>query len=747
MASNFFNRFIKKTQLLPQNQIDIDQYNNSLQKLKEIEVSFNAGEVTEALKNIALFYNEVTSTENPIPLLIFDSLLLYLKILLYKSNFDLIEKLLTDNNQLISLIKGSKEESVLNKYLNYKFLLFNYYIRKGDSSKINSLASQLKNELESTNDNFTKSKIMNHLALLDIVQNSFSLAIEKLEKSNEFINEAGNKYLSMKILNNLGLAYLHTGNLEKASSNLSESLQLSQQLNEKVLENIIKNNVGIYNIFTGDTSSASSLLEETLDFYQQNDLNLELANTYINLSSISDIRGEIVQAQSDLTSAIDLTNSIGNNYYKFVCSNNLADIAFITGEFESAKNTYLECYNYFKSHNHFLESVYTLFNLLSLAILESDFDKKAEYLNDISEIKEKALNPLINLIFDISRGLDLKQYDRMVKKAEAQQIFTNIASTSNLFNEFKVIALKNLCELLLEELSESGEQEVIDELKQVLIEIQAIADKQNSLELKVEGYLIQSKIDLLESKLNESRSLLSLAQTLAEEKGLTALSLFVSREYDNLLNQIAKLDQSHDQLSKMSMNERLQIAELEGMVNKIIRKRADITELKEESPFMFLIIAMSGMSIFSKIFVDQDLMDEQLIGGFITAINIVTQQAFSDQDAIEGIRHQDFTLLLKYIGSTRILCVYVFKGQTYFAMQKLKTFIETVQYSEAMSRVDEANEFGEIISEEPALLDLVTKIFQETSEESLELAQKNAISQKISATINPGLLIDDVPLF
>ena len=184
------------------------------------------------------------------------------------------------------------------------------------------------------------------------------------------------------------------------------------------------------------------------------------------------------------------------------------------------------------------------------------------------------------------------------------------------------------------------------------------------------------------------------------------------------------------------------------MVNKIIRKRAEIAEIKEESPFMFLIIAMSGMSIFSKLFVDQDLLDEQLIGGFITAINIVTQQAFSDQDAIEGIRHQDFTLLLKYLGSTRILCVYVFKGQTYFAMQKLKTFIETVQYDpEAIKLIDDANDIGEIISEQPALVNLVTKIFQETHENSLELAKPTFFSQKISSTINLGLPIDDVSLF
>lgn len=191
----------------------------------------------------------------------------------------------------------------------------------------------------------------------------------------------------------------------------------------------------------------------------------------------------------------------------------------------------------------------------------------------------------------------------------------------------------------------------------------------------------------------------------------------------------------------------MELAELENMVNKIIRKRAEIPDITEESPFMFLMIAVSGMSIFSKIFVDQDLMDEQLIGGFITAINIVTQQAFSDQDAIEGIRHQEFTLLLKYLGSTRILCVYVFKGQTYFAMQKLKTFIETVQYSEAMSLIDEANDIGQIISEEPALVEIVTKIFQETDEQSLQLAKRNFFSQKISSTINLGLIIDNVSLF
>ena len=539
---------------------------------------------------------------------------------------------------------------------------------------------------------------------------------------------------------------LYLGNLNDASKNLLNAKELSSKNNYKIFESIVNNNLGIDYLFSGDIQSASSFLEQSLEFFQQIDFNYELANIYINLSSLSEVKGEIVQSQSDLTSAIDLSNTINNEFLQFVCNNNFGNLALVTGEFDSAKKTYLQCYEYFNKNGLIFDSIFPLFNLLSLAILENDQSSKEQFLEKIKEVNSKLENSLINLIFQISRGLDLKQHDRMVKKAEAQQIFTNIANSNTLIHhEFKVIALKNLCELLLEELSSSGDQEVIDELKEFVKQILKIADIQNSLLLKVESNLIQSKVDLLEFKLNESRTLLSQAQTIAEEKGLTGLSIFISREYDNLLNQIAKFQDQGD--LNLSINERLEIAELENMVNKIIRRRAEIPDIKEESPFMFLIIAMSGMSIFSKIFVEENLMDEQLIGGFITAINIVTQQAFSDQDAIEGIRHQDFTLLLKYIGNTRILCVYVFKGQTYFAMQKLKTFIETVQYSEAMALIDDANDIGKIISEEPALLDIVTKIFQETDANSIQLAKRNFFSQKITSTINPGLFIDDVLLF
>jgi tetratricopeptide (TPR) repeat protein len=744
MANNFLSRLLKKPNLLQQS--DLEQYEESIVKLQDIEKSFNQGSIESALDNIENYFKVVSNVDNPIPLLIFDTLTLYIKFLIYKTKFNLIQDLINQNKQLIDLVGSSKDKIIMKKFFQFKLLESSYYIRRGNYNEVNKITNLIKDLPKVLEDKNVSFQYNNHLAILSLInydiKQSLNLLLPLLEE-----NKIGSNEITLN--NNIGLAYLYSGELKKAFTHLNKAQEIAKGSNQKILESLVKSNISLYNLFSGNIQEASTLLEENLQFFQQIDFNFELANTYINLSSLSEIKGEIVQSQSDLTSAIDISRNINNDHLKFICNNNFANLSFITGEFELAKNSYLESYDYFNSHNLPLDSINTIFNLLSLAVLENDTESKTKYLAIITKIKNSMENQLIDLIFQISRGLDLKQYDRMVKKAEAQQIFTNIANNDTIINhEFRVIALKNLCELLIEELSSSGDQEVIDELKIVLQQILAIAEKQNSIILRVESFLIQSKVDLLEFKLNEARTLLGQAQTIAEEKGLTALAIFSSRQYDNLLNQIGKLqDQGDLNLSNLSMNERLELAELENMVNKIIRKRAEIPDITEEKPFMFLIIAISGMSLFSKIFVDEDLMDEQLIGGFITAINIVTQQAFSDQDAIEGIRHQDFTLLLKYLGSTRILCVYVFKGQTYFAMQKLKTFIETVQYSDAMSIIDDANDIGKIISEEPPLLNLVTKIFEESDENSLELAKRNFFSQKISSTINHGLIIDDISLF
>jgi hypothetical protein len=112
----------------------------------------------------------------------------------------------------------------------------------------------------------------------------------------------------------------------------------------------------------------------------------------------------------------------------------------------------------------------------------------------------------------------------------------------------------------------------------------------------------------------------------------------------------------------------------------ILRKKVSIEdELPEEEPIMLLILE-EGISSLSRNFESADQLQEQLIGGFLAAINAFMQEAFSVTGSIERIKHEDYTLLFKSIEP--LLFCYFFQGQSYSALRKLNSFIEKIQASD-----------------------------------------------------------------
>ncbi|MFX0183856.1 MAG: hypothetical protein ACFE95_12300, partial [Candidatus Hodarchaeota archaeon] len=386
-----------------------------------------------------------------------------------------------------------------------------------------------------------------------------------------------------------------------------------------------------------------------------------------------------------------------------------------------------------------LDNSITLFNMISVETQRNLIENSENYLKKLNEINDKENNMVINQIYRLAKALVLKTSDRVVKQAEAQQLFQEIADEEIIQHEINVIAMKNLCDLLIQELRTSGQDEVLIEIKGILERLLAIAKNQQSDSLLVETYLIQSKIALLELDINSARQLLSQAQQIAEEKGLRGLAVIVSRDYDSLLSQIGQWDDFVDR--DVTIGERLELAELESMVTRMIRKKADITELSEEESVLFLILGRSGMSMYSKHFISESLLPDQLIGGFLTAINAFTQQAFSESGSIEGIKHKEYTILMKPVEP--FLCCYVFKGPSYYPLQKLQNFSETLKLSDiVLDILAEASNIGKDVSEDPAVNELVSRIFLSSPEMLPESTSDSFLCHKLNITLKHGIFLE-----
>ena len=125
---------------------------------------------------------------------------------------------------------------------------------------------------------------------------------------------------------------------------------------------------------------------------------------------------------------------------------------------------------------------------------------------------------------------------------------------------------------------------------------------------------------------------------------------------------------------------------------------------------MFLILSQNGMRLFSKQFLSESALNEQVVGDLLTAINNFVQETFETTGSIERVKHKEHTLIMRPM--TPLMCCYVVKGQSYSALQKLDKFISSATVKEDLWNVlISSNNAERPLSSEALVDDLVSDVF------------------------------------
>ncbi|MHA2274056.1 MAG: hypothetical protein ACXACI_19610, partial [Candidatus Hodarchaeales archaeon] len=114
---------------------------------------------------------------------------------------------------------------------------------------------------------------------------------------------------------------------------------------------------------------------------------------------------------------------------------------------------------------------------------------------------------------------------------------------------------------------------------------------------------------------------------------------------------------------------------------------------------------------FSRIFSESQIND-QLLGGFLSAISSFGAEMFEATETLDRIMYQEHTLALKPLDS--LMFTYIFKGPSYSALQKLDRFTGTVHASTlAWNGLTRMVKTGKTLnnSEEIAIVDIANEIF------------------------------------
>ena len=147
----------------------------------------------------------------------------------------------------------------------------------------------------------------------------------------------------------------------------------------------------------------------------------------------------------------------------------------------------------------------------------------------------------------------------------------------------------------------------------------------------------------------------------------------------------------------VAISERLEKINISDNISTMLKKKPlEIPETSAESPILLLIMAKSGIPLYTKIFNKEWEISEDLFSGFLSAFNGFSNEIFSE--GLDRANLGRFTILMT--GIPPFMSCYVFEGQSFLAHQKFSKFNETINNSEQiLKNLNSSNRTGLVIKD------------------------------------------------
>jgi tetratricopeptide (TPR) repeat protein len=442
-------------------------------------------------------------------------------------------------------------------------------------------------------------------------------------------------------------------------------------------------------------------------------LNYLMPTVLMELGKIYYVKGELIKSQDFLLESLPhlTANNLGTRVNKIYALWDLGDNYRSQGKTDIAIKTYEEGLEICKNIEIKIYKNVLYNSLIQAYIDKNSLDDARKYLELLKELYKGI--PGTEWVHKLAEARILKATGRIQNLAEAEKILRQFVLSIQPGSDLNYAAsvLIDLCEILLIELQITDDMEILSELESFVFQLLEIAEKQHSYTTLTSTKLLQGKLALIQLNTADARKFLREAQEIADEHGLQKLALSISREHDILLDQ---LDIWEDlSKTKTPISERLKLASMDETIGYLKAKRAlDTPDSVSEIPMMLLILSEGGVMTFSYPFESKWEFDEEIFGSFLTAFNSFSDEFFSK--GLDRAKFGDDMILMQSVD--KFLVCYLFKGETYFALQKLNQFAEDIQNNaniwKTLHNFSQTNQVVEI-KDIPTLGNIINEIFIE----------------------------------
>jgi tetratricopeptide (TPR) repeat protein len=273
-----------------------------------------------------------------------------------------------------------------------------------------------------------------------------------------------------------------------------------------------------------------------------------------------------------------------------------------------------------------------LFLFISMCYQTKSPERAQDYFNSLKQLAKKYEN--INLFnpirkqYLLAKGLMLKESNLREDHIEAEKLFKEVITEEVPLIGTELYAMYYMCDLLIKKLEDTNDLQVINEIYPVISKLLNVAEKTKSNMLLSEVKVFQAKIEIIQKNFDDGKLLLSQAQKIAEINNVQFLAQEISDDHDRLLQQ----QEEWEQLNKVNapIAERIRLASFGGILDRIQGKRPEkVPETVPEIPVFLLILAESGIPLFSYSFSKELSFEDDIISSFISAFNSFSGELFS----------------------------------------------------------------------------------------------------------------------
>ncbi|MFW9972629.1 MAG: tetratricopeptide repeat protein [Candidatus Odinarchaeota archaeon] len=398
-----------------------------------------------------------------------------------------------------------------------------------------------------------------------------------------------------------------------------------------------------------------------------------IANCHLHLGVIYGYIGETDMCLKHSMKSLELFREINNIWFTANLLNNVATTYVNLGEYDLSLKFFEESLLVWEQDPVQIESV--LCSVIEVVLEMGDFERVQKYFHRLENLyNKKQETSSAEMFYQFAKAIILKKSSRIRDRAKSEELLKSLIKKENLFFDLSIYEYIHLCDLLLSEFQLNNNIEVLDEVNHYIDKLRTIAEKSHSYIVFCETFILQAKLALINFNIKAARRFLTQAQKIAESYSMKRLAMKISLEHDELLNQLTLWEKLKE--SGASLSERWKLADLNKQMENMVKKRKiDVLELPDEEPVLLLIVSEGGVPFFSQSFMEDKSFEDHLFGGFFTTINSFINEIFSE--GLDRASFGKYTLLMNSIPP--FLMCYIYKGQSYSAQKRIKSFINELK--------------------------------------------------------------------